>query len=352
MDFGEYLKKEAKKIDGLLRRGIPRSASKKWLNATIGKPEFIYDPETITCAVNAPLSDFIFRGGKRWRPALLMLCCEAVGGKAQKYAEFSILPEMAHNGTIIVDDVEDNSVLRRGKQCMHIKFGVDVAVNAGNLLYFLPLYLLYKNTKKLSEGAAVSIYNIYAEEMLRLSFGQATDILWHKSKTAKISEMQYLQMCSHKTGALSRMAAKVGAVLGNGTKSQIEALGNFAGAIGVAFQIQDDILNIFPKKGWGKETGDDISEGKQTLLVIKTLERAGSNDASRLKKILSMQTKNRKLVREAISIIQKYNAVGYAKMKAASLVKKSWQRTAPLLKNSSAKSLLAEFAQFLINREF
>ena len=143
---------------------------------------------------------------------MLLLCCEAVGGSRKKALPYTVLPELAHNGTIIVDDVEDSSPLRRGKPTLHLLYGMDVAVNAGNLLYFLPLALLFNKKQKLPEKTIVKLYNVFAEEMLRLSFGQATDIYWHHGKKSKITENQYLQMCVFKTGSLARMAAKSGAI--------------------------------------------------------------------------------------------------------------------------------------------
>lgn len=351
MEFKHYLNEEAKKTNNALKKYIPKKADRKWINFLLGKPEFAYDLTSTTLSVNKPIWDFIWRGGKRWRPALMMLCCSAVGGKPKKYLDLTVLPELVHNGTIMVDDVEDNSVKRRGKPCTHKKFGVDIAINDGNLLYFVPLALLYRNKKRLSQKKIVSIYNTYAEEMLKLSFGQGMDILWHKTNKKQINEAQYLQMCSYKTGTLARMAAQIGAILGNGTKKQIKVLGEFASAIGVAFQIQDDILNLFPKTGWGKEMGDDISEGKQTLLVIRTLKHASKKDAKKLKKILSMRTKNKRTIKQAIAIIEKYDAVDYSRKKAAELMEKSWKKASQVLKKSRSKEHLEEFAKFLISRQ-
>src|SRR3989344_3140521 len=208
MDFEVYLEKSAAEINTELKKFFPKKISKNWVLKNLSREEFGFDIEAYQKSVVDPIWDFLDRGGKRWRPALLLLCCEAVGGSRKKALPFAVLPELAHNGTIIVDDVEDSSPLRRGKPTLHLLYGIDVAVNAGNLLYFLPLALLFSGKKKLPEKTKVRLYNVFAEEMLRLSFGQATDIYWHHGKKNKITENQYLQMCVFKTGSLARMAAK------------------------------------------------------------------------------------------------------------------------------------------------
>ncbi|NIV44480.1 MAG: polyprenyl synthetase family protein, partial [Gammaproteobacteria bacterium] len=96
-------------------------------------------------AIAQPMWDFLERGGKRWRPALFLLVIEALGEDSEKFLDFAIIPEVIHNGTIMVDDVEDDSTFRRGKPCTHRIFGIDIAVNTGNAMYFLPLLTLIKN---------------------------------------------------------------------------------------------------------------------------------------------------------------------------------------------------------------
>ena len=121
----------------------------------------------------------------------MLLSCEAVGGTKNKAIPFVCLPELLHNGTIIVDDVEDNSALRRGKPSTHLLVGIDVAVNAGNALYFLPL-LSVLNASKLNKKTRLMIYDLYVREMLNLSFGQATDIYLHRGLKNKVTEKQSL----------------------------------------------------------------------------------------------------------------------------------------------------------------
>jgi geranylgeranyl pyrophosphate synthase len=160
-------------------------------------------------------------------------------------------------------------------------------------------------------------------------------------------------MCAYKTGTLARMAAKIAAVLAKADDNLVKRLGNFAESIGVAFQIQDDILDLtggeFAKKKGGH--GKDVTEGKRSLVVIHTLETANTKDKSRLIKILNMHTSNQKLINEAISIMQKHDSIEYAKSFAKKMVKDSWREVENLLPASDAKEKLNAFAKFLIERK-
>ncbi|PIU21486.1 MAG: hypothetical protein COT15_01965 [Candidatus Diapherotrites archaeon CG08_land_8_20_14_0_20_34_12] len=258
---------------------------------------------------------------------------------------------ITHN-TIIADDIEDNADVRRGKPALHKLFGIDTAINDSTVIYYIPLVLIYRNLYKLTEKQRLQIYDLYCEEMLRVSTGQAIDIHWHKSPDFKTNEAQYLQMCIYKTGVLARFAAKLGAILANADSRKIEALGKFGESIGLAFQIQDDILNVNPKsENWGKEIGEDISEGKKTLLVIHTLKNANIKDRNMLIEILKKHTKDKKEIRKAIEIIKKYGAIEYSIKKANKIVEDSWKKVDGILPETAAKKKLRAFAEFCVNRE-
>lgn len=350
MGLEKYLRNNAARVDAELERFFPKKITRKWLDSALGEPTFVHDAQAATEAAAKPVWDLLGRGGKRWRPALMLLCCEAVGGNAGEIFEFVVMPELIHNGTIMADDIEDKAELRRGKPCTHLLFGEDLAINDANLLYYLPMILLYNNPKKLGAETKARIYDAYSQEMLRLSFGQATDIYWHKGRTQGITEEQYLQMCSYKTGTLARLAAKLGAILGHATEAQIESLGRFATAIGVAFQIQDDILNLMPSKKWGKEFAEDIKEGKRTLIIIHALKNADKRHRARLLEILGAPKKDSKMVLEALEIIKKNGSIGYAKKRAEELLEAGWKEIECVLPESDAKKQLKEFAAYLINR--
>jgi geranylgeranyl pyrophosphate synthase len=221
-------------------------------------------------------------------------------------------------------------------------------------MYYLPLLPLMAQRTKISPEVQRDIYEVYVQEMINLSMGQAMDISWHRgiANADGLDEEDYLQMCAYKTGTLARMAAKMAAVIAGADKPLVEKLGRFAESIGVAFQMQDDILDLtgeeFAKKKGG--VGQDITEGKRSLIVIYTLKKANSADRKRLIQILNMHTSDQALRDEAIALMQKYNSIEHVKRTAERLVAESWSETEKLLPSPQAKEKLKEFAEFLIKR--
>ena len=348
-DIKKILAEKKPSIDKIIEKWIPRAYDEKTLARTAGTGN--YDIDAVNKVITEPIWDLLDRGGKRWRPTLMLLIIEALGKDPEEYVDFAAIPELIHNGTLMIDDIEDDSELRRGKPCTHKKFGIDISINAGNMLYYLPMQIVLKS--KLEPEKKSKIYDTYIQEMINISFGQGFDIAWHRGlgKADDITEAQYLQMCAFKTGTLARMAAKLGAILADADDKTIEKIGRFAETIGVAFQIQDDILNIQPTKEWGKEIGDDINEGKRTLMVIHTLKKASDEDKKRLIQILNMHTKDPELIKEAIDIMKKYGSIKYAKEYARKMVSDAWKDVEKILPESDAKKILKSFAEFLIERE-
>jgi len=350
----DVLKRYAALVNEAIERYIPRYFSENYICWACGKPRYAYDTEALTKAIATPFWDLLDRGGKRWRPSLMLIVYEAISGRdAREVLDFAIIPEVIHNGTLIVDDVEDDSELRRGRPCIHRIYGIDIAINAGNTMYYLPLMVVLRSDR-LDERTKLRIYEMYIQEMVRLSFGQAMDIAWHRGlRGADVTEQQYLQMCAYKTGTLARLAAKLGAILAGAPDWQVEGIGHFAEAIGVAFQIQDDILNIAgDPDAYGKEWGGDVTEGKRTLMVIYTLRVASGEDRKRLLEILDMHTRDKRLIKEAVGIMKRYGAIEYAKGVARRMVEEAWSGVDSWLKPSEAKEALRALARFLIEREF
>jgi len=355
LDIEKFLEEKATLIDKAIEKYIPRKFSKDSAVFRLNPPNYAYNLDALNKAVTEPIWEFLDRGGKRWRPALFLLICEALGKKSEDFVDFAIIPEVVHNGTLMVDDIEDTSELRRGKPCTYKIYGLDIAINAGNSMYYLPLMPLIEKKAKVPPQKLCKVYEIYVQEMISLSLGQAMDIAWHRglANADEIDEKGYLQMCAYKTGTLARMAAKIAAVLADANEELVEKLGFFAESIGIAFQIQDDILDLtsgeFAKKKGGR--GQDITEGKRSLIVIHTLKVANNKDRNRLIEILNMHTSNQKLVEEAISIMEKYDSINYAKNLAKEMVKDSWKKVEKLLPASDAKEKLNAFAKFLIERK-
>lgn len=355
MNVERFLEEKAVLIDKTIEKYIPRVFSK---DATVFKanpPDYAYNLEPLNRAVADPVWEFLDRGGKRWRPALFLLICEVLGKNPNDFLDFAIIPEVIHNGTLMVDDIEDASELRREKPCTYRIYGLDVAINAGNAMYYLPLLPLLEKKGKIPAEKARRIYEIYVQEMISLSLGQAMDIAWHRglANANELDENAYLQMCAYKTGTLARMSAKIAAVLADAGDELVDRLGHLAESVGIAFQMRDDVLDLtsteFEKKKGGR--GQDITEGKRSLVVIHALRIADARDKKRLVEILDKHTSNQKLRDEAIALITKYGSIDYVKKFAKKIVEDSWRQVEEFLPDSNGKEKLKSFAQFLIQRE-
>ena len=238
-------------------------------------------------ALTAPGRDLLSRGGKRWRPLLMTLVCEALGG-TEAVLPLAPLVEFCHNASLIHDDIEDNSDERRGRPAVHILHGVDAAINSGCFLYFLPLACIDSWAADLETSGILSpaasgacrarVYALWGGYMRKLHLGQAIDIHWHRNFEPLPSIEEYLAMCALKTGCLARFAAELGAAaaeIANLTKSAAASAQHFGEAaekLGVGFQILDDVKNLTTGLP-GKKRGDDIVEGKKSLPVLLYLQR-------------------------------------------------------------------------------
>jgi len=338
-------------VDAAIERHIPRRLDGKKMERGVGKPSYAYDFDAATNAVNDPIWNLLDRGGKRWRPALTMIVAGCLGREPSELADVAAASEIIHNGTLMVDDVEDSSDMRRGKPCTHIKYGVDIAVNAGNAMYYLSMLPFLRDRKKYGEKQTLAAYDAYIEEMVRLSYGQGMDIYWHRGGASDVTEDQYLQMCAFKTGTIARLAAKWGAIFAGGTDAQVDAAGKLAESIGVSFQIQDDVLNLLGEEGkYGKDPGGDISEGKRTLLVIYALKHSKKEDAQKLVEILDGHTKDKKKIASAIAIIRQSGAFAHANAVARKIVVSAWDGFDSEFPKSEHKEVLRLLADYVIDR--
>jgi octaprenyl-diphosphate synthase len=233
------------------------------------------EPDCLT----APIRDMLSRGGKRWRPLLSLLVCEGLGG-ADSVLPLLPLVEFSHTASLIHDDIEDNSPLRRGKPACHIVYGNDVAINAGSFLYFLASVCIdtWRESPSVKTRKA-RVFSLWTDYMRRLHTGQAYDIHWHNHFDLIPSVDDYLRMCAMKTGCLAAFAVDLAWIIVSADEAETtgkrSVLCKAASDLGIGFQIIDDVKNL---RGGiaGKKRGDDIVEGKKSLPVILFLEGKGS----------------------------------------------------------------------------
>ncbi len=352
MDIEGELRENRKTVDTIIERRFPKRIDANYLEWLAGEASYSYDPEVVQKTIFDPMWDLLSRGGKRWRPWLFLILAKNLGVDLEKYRELAIIVELLHNGSLVADDIEDGADMRRGDKAIHLKYGLDVAVNLSSAMYFMPLRILME--MDVDDSIYRRLVDAYLEDMIRIHLGQATDIGWHRGlkDPEEITVDQYLQMCANKTGVLPRLAARFAAIVARLSHDEEVMLGKFAESIGVAFQIQDDIMNVTGAEKLGKSFGEDITEGKVTLMVIHALSKATEDDKRRLKEILAMHTKDRALIEEAISILRKYGSIDYAREFAREIIRKSWTNVEPILPDNEHKEKLRALANFLVEREF
>jgi octaprenyl-diphosphate synthase len=266
------------KIEAALSEWLPEDPGPDWAGRVFPGLGTSLGPEAPRALI-LPGRDLVNRGGKRWRPLLMTLVCESLGG-GDAALPLTPLVEFCHNASLIHDDIEDNSDQRRGKPAAHLLYGTDTAINSGCFLYFLPLACL-----EAWEAPAAwknRVYRVWGEYMRRLHLGQSMDIAWHRDRASLPDLGAYDRMCRLKTGCLARLAAALGAHAaeaaggregpGEGPEAPAEILGEAAEKLGAGFQILDDVKNLTTGIP-GKKRGDDVVEGKKSLPVLLYLHR-------------------------------------------------------------------------------
>ncbi|WP_024653950.1 polyprenyl synthetase family protein [Borrelia persica] len=216
--------------------------------------------------IQAPIIEIISRGGKRIRPMLMILLAHALGYNdtdTENLYKLSMLLELPHSGSLIIDDIEDGATRRRGKPAVHLIYGLDNSINTANLIYFLPAKLIQNSNLKTRQK--LLIYEIFFTTLSNLHLGQGIDIALHNGTYIPNIE-EYISLVELKTSSLFGMAGFLAGIITN-NDNQAKNLYNTFLNIGTCFQIIDDIKNI--KDGiTGKDFGDDLIEGKKSLPII------------------------------------------------------------------------------------
>ncbi|MDR1971521.1 MAG: polyprenyl synthetase family protein [Treponema sp.] len=264
------------KIEAVLDTWLPQAPGPEWVSRVFPGLEGRVAPELLA-SLTLPCRDLLSRGGKRWRPLLMTLICEALGG-GEAALPLTPLAEFCHNASLIHDDLEDSSDRRRGQPAVHLIYGVDTSINSGSFFYFLPLACV--DTWDAPAERKEQVRAVWGEHLRRLHLGQAMDIHWHRDFNSLPDLEEYYTMCGLKTGCMARLAAILGvlAALPGGWAEAAERMGGAAEKLGVGFQILDDVKNLTTGLP-GKNRGDDVVEGKKSLPVLLYLHGGGDGEA-------------------------------------------------------------------------
>ncbi len=220
----------------------------------------------------APIEYSLAGGGKRLRPLLLLLSCEAFSGGYKQALSAAAAVEVFHNFTLLHDDIMDHSDTRRGKPSVVARWGENVAILSGDAM-LITAYRLLSGTPASRLGRVMEIFNTMAVEVCE---GQQYDMDFESRQ--KVSVVEYMRMIELKTSVLLAGSAMIGALIGGASDEDARKLYKFALELGMAFQLQDDLLDSYGDERLGKPIGGDILEGKKTYLMITAMSRASESE--------------------------------------------------------------------------
>lgn len=329
LDVPNMLQAEAIKVEKAMERIIPKNK----------RPGAVYEL----------IWDFIDRGGKRFRPGLVLISARAFGATDVDALPAAVAIELFHEFTLVHDDIEDDSEMRRGKPCLHIEYGIPLAINAGDGM----LITVWKALEglKLPPDKQLTVNSMLNDAFEKVLAGQGIELDWRRLNNWEVTEQEYYEMAGGKTGALIAASCAVGAFVGGATPTQVEALRKYGEDVGIAFQIQDDVLNLIgEEEKYKKEIGGDITEGKRSLVITRAFQVLPASEKKVLKDILSSATRDQKKLKKAIAILKDCNAIDYAQTKAFEHVENA-KRQLSRIPDSQEKHTLLALADFFVNRQ-
>lgn len=357
-DSRDVVARAARQVDVRLERLLPRQFDDAGADELAGPARWRHDVDAYTKTVSAPAWDLLDRGGKRWRPLFATLLLECLGVASGPYDDLLASLELLHAGSLIIDDIEDDSSLRRGQPSIHVRHGVDVAINAANLLYFLPSVVIRRHPRLTGEQRRRWL-EIKDQCCLESHFGQATDICWARSLTKPLldrlladgADARILQSYALKTGAATAAVAEMVTVIAEPADATAMACVDFARSFGVAYQIADDVQGFSRAETWTKTSGEDLANGKLTYVIASALRSLPRPGRERLTAILcSPELRSRsEVVEEGATLIREADALVASLAFASSMHDGAWDVLSPHLRPSEPKILLRALCQTLID---
>jgi geranylgeranyl diphosphate synthase, type II len=219
-----------------------------------------------------PIEYIMSLGGKRMRPVLVLMACDLFDGSIEKALPASLAIELFHNFTLVHDDIMDKAPLRRGKPTVHVKWNDNIAILSGDAM----MVKAYQELCKTHIDFLPVLLDIFSDTAAKVCEGQQLDMNYENLH--KVSIPLYIKMIELKTAVLLGGALKMGAIIGEAREEDAQRLYNFGKNLGIAFQLQDDILDVYADaEKFGKQKGGDIIANKKTYLLLKAMEMVESN---------------------------------------------------------------------------
>lgn len=318
LDFLTIIKKELKEVENEILNEISSANS-----------------------LSSEVSKYVFKsGGKRLRPALLLLCAKHYNYRGSATIQLAAAIELIHTASLLHDDVVDEATLRRGTASVNSVWGNRISILVGDFLFAKASAILSRYTDfEVTKMVSTTMLKMVEGELLQMS----------KNKNHGTTEKDYIEIIDKKTADLLSIACRIGASLGGAKASEIDSFSNFGKYFGIAFQIIDDTLDyISTEVEFGKAIGNDLKEGKLTLPLIHVLKTCSEKEQKRVYETIKSPSPD---IHYIYNLIEKYNSIEYAKKKAMEF-SRSAVNELKKLKPTKARTALEKLSEYIIERRF
>ena len=294
-----------------------------------------------------PIKYTMSLGGKRIRPLMLLMACDMFGGCIDDAIYPAIGLEVFHNFTLIHDDILDNASLRRGKETVYKKWNVNRAILSGDTMFALSYNYFFRTQDKY----IVPILKVFNKTAIEVCQGQQYDMNYEVQNNVDIAT--YIEMIRLKTAVLLGACVKIGAVIGNASEKDANLIYNFAENLGIAFQLKDDILDLYSKQEvFGKETGGDIVANKKTYLFLKALELSDAVQENELRELFGITLEdNTKKIESVRRIYDDLNIQEHTTLAMNIYINKALESLSEIDVPEQKKLAFREFSDMLMKRE-
>ncbi|MBW7848261.1 MAG: polyprenyl synthetase family protein [Bacteroidales bacterium] len=270
------------------------------INILIAEQDFDKKPERLY----APIDYVMSQKGKRIRPILALLACELFQGNIDDVKYPALAMEMFHNFTLVHDDIMDKAPLRRGFETVYKKWNSDIAILSGDTMFAIAYQYAMKTQPRYIKGVLETLSKVAIE----VCEGQQMDMDFEESDMVEIED--YVRMITLKTAVLLGSSLKIGALIAEASPNDIEEIYNFGLDFGIAFQLQDDLLDAYGDQSvFGKQLGGDIRSNKKTYLYLKALQLADKDQSQKLKALFTVDNhaNSNQKVKEVMAIFDQVN---------------------------------------------
>jgi geranylgeranyl diphosphate synthase type II len=293
-----------------------------------------------------PISYTLALGGKRLRPLLALLSTRMFGGNPEKALPAAIAIEIFHNFTLLHDDIIDQAPLRRGRETVYKKWDINTAILSGDTMFAIA----YGELAKSDPDKLPALMQIFTRTAIEVCEGQQYDIDFEKSDDVSIDG--YINMIRLKTAVLLAASLKIGAIIAGVPDKDADRIYNFGENLGIAFQLQDDLLDAFGNEAlFGKKTGGDIVSNKKTFLYLKALECAGKNEAEKLRSLYGNRHQNDdQKIAEVLDIFRRTGIEAHTGKAILEYYNKSMEFLSALKLDDTALAPLLKLANGMLNR--